>query len=180
MSKVLLPYDRAAAVGYAYRYAKNPNVPQWMNYEEYGGNCTNFISQCLYAGGMPFDTKGRSEIEKWYWYSDKERTPSWTAATAFKNYLFISQEVKQGIQMRLGTKEELRIGDVVQLGDLKETRHSMLVVGFVRSDEPPFEVMDWLIAQNSVTKLGRMYGIPLSTKPEDRLYYLIDGYLKDE
>ncbi|MGL4345593.1 MAG: amidase domain-containing protein [Cellulosilyticaceae bacterium] len=179
MTQVLIPYNAAAAIGYAYRYAKNPN-PKWHNYEQYGGNCTNFISQCLFAGGMPFDTVGKSEASKWYWYSDQERTPSWTAATAFKNYLLASQKDGQGIQMRLGSKEELRLGDVVQLGDLKETRHSMLVVGFIRSDEPPHQVIDWLVAQNSVTKLGRAYGIPLSSKPDDRLYYLIDGYLREQ
>lgn len=177
MATNLLPYDRAAAVGYAYRYAENPNDQRWKNYEQYGGNCANFVSQCLYAGGMPFDTIGKSEVEKWYWYSDTSRTPSWTSANALKNYLLISQKVKQGIQMRLGTPEELQLGDVVQLGDLEHTRHTMIVVGFVRDPNPPYDVIDWLVAQNSVTLIGRAYGIPLSSKPDDRLYYLIEGYL---
>ena len=40
----VLPYDRAAAVAYAHRWALGRN-PQFYDYEEIGGDCTNFASQ---------------------------------------------------------------------------------------------------------------------------------------
>ena len=45
----LIPYDRSAAVTYAHRWAFGRN-PRYYNFDELGGDCTNFASQCLYAG----------------------------------------------------------------------------------------------------------------------------------
>ena len=60
-------YDRSAAVKYAYQYAKTPNHKCGSNYlkcspcsyfgreacgyESHGGDCANFVSQCLVLGG---------------------------------------------------------------------------------------------------------------------------------
>ena len=44
-----IPYDRRAAVAYAHQWAYGRN-PDFYDYEEIGGDCTNFASQCLYAG----------------------------------------------------------------------------------------------------------------------------------
>ena len=45
---MLRPYDRQAAVDYAHRWAYHRN-PDFYNFDELGGDCTNFASQCLYA-----------------------------------------------------------------------------------------------------------------------------------
>ena len=45
---MLLPYDRARAVRYAHRWAYGRN-PRFYDYEELGGDCTNFASQCPLA-----------------------------------------------------------------------------------------------------------------------------------
>lgn len=45
----LQAYDRAAAVAYAHRWAFRRN-PAYYDYEKIGGDCTNYASQCLYAG----------------------------------------------------------------------------------------------------------------------------------
>ena len=50
-------YDRMAAVEYARKWALGRN-PKFRDYEEWGGNCTNFISQCINAGGIPMDPYG--------------------------------------------------------------------------------------------------------------------------
>ena len=42
-------YDRNAAVRYARRWAYGRN-PAFYDYEHIGGDCTNFASQCVYAG----------------------------------------------------------------------------------------------------------------------------------
>ena len=43
------PYDRLEAVSYAHRWAYGRN-PAFYDYEEIGGDCTNYASQCIYAG----------------------------------------------------------------------------------------------------------------------------------
>lgn len=69
-------YDVAAAVEYARTYALEVN-PQYPEFEE---NCTNYVSQCLLAGGMEQSGKGEiSDSKRWNisgkgtdWYSVSE------------------------------------------------------------------------------------------------------------
>lgn len=45
----ILNYDREAAVAYAKRWAFSRN-PAFYDFSRIGGDCTNFASQCIYAG----------------------------------------------------------------------------------------------------------------------------------
>lgn len=49
MPDAFRPYDRLEAVIYAHRWAYGRN-PAFYDYEEIGGDCTNYASQCIYAG----------------------------------------------------------------------------------------------------------------------------------
>lgn len=42
-------YDRNKSVEYARKWALGRN-PLYYNYDNIGGDCTNFISQCLFEG----------------------------------------------------------------------------------------------------------------------------------
>ncbi|MBP3352092.1 MAG: amidase domain-containing protein [Lachnospiraceae bacterium] len=44
-----ITYNRTAAVYYARKWALGRN-PAYYDFEEVGGDCTNFASQCIYAG----------------------------------------------------------------------------------------------------------------------------------
>jgi len=48
---LIISYDRSKAVKYAKKYCNNYN-PKYHNYNPEGGDCANFVSQCLIAGGM--------------------------------------------------------------------------------------------------------------------------------
>ncbi len=50
-------YDRNAAVQYLEQYCHERN-PEWYNYASTGGNCQNYASQALLAGGIPMDHYG--------------------------------------------------------------------------------------------------------------------------
>lgn len=50
---IVYGYDRDKACEYAKRYAYNYN-PNYKNYNSVGGDCANFVSQCLIAGGFNF------------------------------------------------------------------------------------------------------------------------------
>lgn len=85
-----LYYDRDAAADYVYDYTVTPNS-DYFNYAGLGGDCTNFASQVLYAGGMAMTqaVSNPSNTDDWYYYSDGVglgRTPSWTGAHEFRQY----------------------------------------------------------------------------------------------
>ncbi len=79
----LVPYNRAAAVAYAHRWAYGRN-PAFYNFDGLGGDCTNFMSQCLYAGGGVMDY---TPTFGWYYLNLNNRTPSWTGVPYFYDYL---------------------------------------------------------------------------------------------
>ncbi len=168
----LKPYNREAAVAYALKYAEIPNVDHWKYYEGYGGDCTNFTSQCLYAGGIPFDNYGNSSLEKWFWYSDAKRTASWTSSHAFRQYVRLNKS-GPGLRAHIGEREELKLGDLVQLEENGRTYHTVIVTGYISSPGDPKTIVDYQICQHSANFLN----IPLSTKTAKLVYIIIDGYM---
>ena len=75
----VIAYDRAAAVAYAHRWAYGRN-PAYANFDAMGGDCTNFASQCLYAGSGVMDFR---PTFGWYYRSLNDRSPSWTGVPFF-------------------------------------------------------------------------------------------------
>lgn len=104
------PYDRQAAVDYAHRWAYRRN-PKYYDYEGLGGDCTNFASQCLYAGTgiMNF-----TPIYGWYYRSSNDKAPAWTGVPYFFNFTTRREESPGpfGIQVPV---EQVEPGDFVQL-----------------------------------------------------------------
>jgi hypothetical protein len=75
-------YDGAAAAAYADSYWQNYN-PAWSSFANSGGDCTNFVSQALYAGGIAMRTSppytGNAA-----WYMQKTRR-RWSYALPWVN-----------------------------------------------------------------------------------------------
>lgn len=89
----------------------NKRPKEWGNFNEMGGDCTNYVSQVVYAGGAPMITNGSF---KWYYYGYGNRTPSWTGVEQF--YDFLTKNNAQGIHgIELPTNLDLKTGDVIQL-----------------------------------------------------------------
>lgn len=125
MMLITKPYNRERAVEYAAKWAFSRN-PIFYDYTGIGGNCTNFVSQCVYAGSC---TMNYTPIFGWYYLSDSERTASWTGVDFFYN--FLTGNKGPGPFGREVKKEELLTGDVIQLGKTDEGfYHTMIVVGF--------------------------------------------------
>ena len=123
------PYNREAALMYAERYAFSQN-PLFGNFAGIGGNCTNFVSQCLYAGSCIMNYKSTFG---WYYISLNERAPAWTGVDFFYNFILGNKDV--GPYGREASSDELEIGDVIQLGKNGEGYyHTLLVVGFDGED----------------------------------------------
>ena len=117
-------YDRTKVVEYAKKWAYLRN-PSYYNFDPIGGDCTNFASQCIYAGSNVMNYE--KEIG-WYYNNINDRSPSWTGVTYL--YTFLMNNKKVGPFGRKVKKEELEIGDLIQLAFTKENfTHSLIVVG---------------------------------------------------
>ena len=126
---VTKPYLRERAVAYAKKYAFGQN-PVFGNFRGIGGNCTNFVSQSIYAGSCVMNY---TPTFGWYYVSLDDRSPSWTGVEFFYN--FITENKGVGPYGRSATPDEVEIGDVIQLG--RETDgyyHTLMIVGFDGDD----------------------------------------------
>lgn len=103
-------YNRDAAVAYAHKWALGRN-PAYYNFDNIGGDCTNFVSQCIYAGApiMNFTL-----VFGWYYRSSYDRTASWTGVEYLYNFLINNQGM--GPYAHIVPREEVMPGDIVQLG----------------------------------------------------------------
>jgi len=79
----LSTYDREAAVAYARQWALSRN-PRYYDYDPLGGDCTNFASQCIHAGGGVMNYK---PTFGWYYNSANDHSPSWTGVEYLYNFL---------------------------------------------------------------------------------------------
>lgn len=116
-------YDRDKALAYARAWALGRN-PAYLDFHGLGGDCTNFVSQCLYAGG------GVMNVEKglnWFYFSARNRTASWTGVEYL--YTFLVNNKRTGPYAREAEPGEMEIGDVVQLALIgRRFSHAALVV----------------------------------------------------
>lgn len=128
----ILPYDRAAVVAYARKWAYSRN-PNYYDFSRLGGDCTNFASQCLFAG---CGVMNFTPVFGWFYRSASDRTAAWTGVEFF--YRFLTDNATDG---KIGTgagpfaveveEESLEIGDFVQFGrETGDFYHTPVVVGF--------------------------------------------------
>ncbi len=103
-------YDRQAAVAYARRWALGRN-PAYYDFENLGGDCTNFASQCLYAGAAVMNY---TPTMGWYYRSVGDRAPAWSGVEYLYNFLINNRSV--GPYARVVEQQEVQPGDLVQLG----------------------------------------------------------------
>ncbi|WP_327204897.1 amidase domain-containing protein [Paenibacillus sp. Leaf72] len=129
-------YRRDLAAAYADRWWNVPNPA----YEEFEVNCTNYISQSVFAGNAPMNYTGNRGSGWWYkgrnggreWWSY-----SWSVSNALTNYL--STPRQSGLRARVvDSAEELQLGDVITYdwnGD-NRFQHSTIVTAFDAAGMP--------------------------------------------
>lgn len=121
--------DLENAVRYAGKWAYGRN-PAFYDFDGLGGDCTNFISQCILAAGSPMNyTKDTG----WYYVSLSNRAAAWTGVEFF--YRFMMNNTGVGPFGREVPLADIRVGDVVQLGTEDRFYHSLLVVD-MRAGQP--------------------------------------------
>lgn len=143
-------YNRVKAAEYADKYCGIPwgsknNLKynkKYKNYTGIGGDCTNYISQCLgdiEGGGLKHDGGWYSVYKK---YDGAESSATWVNADAFRNYLLYSGKgtlIKKGEFKNLivpsdnspnGAIGKLQLGDVVSYAKGSDIDHNAIVTAF--------------------------------------------------
>ena len=125
-------YNRVRAVQYAKRWALERN-PLFIDFAGRGGDCTNFVSQCILAGSC---TMNFTRDFGWYYITSEDRAPAWSSVEFFFDFitgnpLFISENGGVGpFGIEVGAENVLE-GDVVQLADSSgDFYHTLLITGF--------------------------------------------------
>lgn len=152
-------YERERAVEYARRWAFDRN-PLFESYNGIGGDCTNFVSQCVYAGSCVMNY---TRDFGWYYISPVNRAPAWTGVEFFYNFMTSNNGV--GPYASETNPGGLELGDVIQLGSEDgDYYHTLIVVGFNEDG--------YLVAAHSNDALDR----PLNTYDYYRARFLhIEG-----
>lgn len=112
------PYSASAAVAYARKWALSANP----DYEAFGQDCTNFISQALFAGGWDMTTSTdlcedeRDDNLWWYrrdacWHIKRNSHCSWTWSVARYLYRFLCNSARATFVKSVW---DLQPGDILQ------------------------------------------------------------------
>ncbi len=116
-------YDREAAVQYAREWAYGRN-PAFYDFSEIGGDCTNFASQCIFAGAKVMNF---TPVYGWFYRSANDRTASWTGVEYL--YEFLVGNTGKGPFAEVVPLSRIERGDIVQLGrETGDFYHSPVVV----------------------------------------------------
>lgn len=111
-------YDRAAVKKYVKKWCKSHN-PSFNNL----GNvdCTNFVSQCLYAGGFPMNFDWKSAENNKYMKKLKSNkyytTSEWSNANSLCDYIFTNMPRCKAFTIKKG-KDLDDVYKYLQAGDL--------------------------------------------------------------
>lgn len=116
-------YNRQKVYEYAQKWAYGRN-PKYYNYDKIGGDCTNFVSQCIYSG---YSEMNYNKINGWYYINANNKSPSWTGVEFLYDFLINNRGIgPRGIKDEIGN---LEIGDIIQLSfDGSAFSHSVIVI----------------------------------------------------
>ncbi|WP_240941461.1 amidase domain-containing protein [Paenibacillus sp. HB172176] len=131
-----IQYRRELAAEYADRWWNEGNPA----YELFDVNCTNYVSQCIFAGNAPMNyTDGRGSG---WWYKGRNKgqelwSYSWAVSHALMTYLTAAR--KSGLRATMvQSADELELGDVITYdwnGD-NRYQHSTIVTAFDAAGQP--------------------------------------------
>lgn len=139
-----MSYNREKALAYARKWAFDRNSA-YYDFSAIGGDCTNFISQCLYAGCGSMNYRLDTG---WYYISSSKRSAAWSGVEYLYN--FLTRNKGPGPYGRETSIKQVVPGDIVQLSfDGIKFSHSLLVTELGRDRN------EVLIATHSDDALNR-------------------------
>lgn len=116
-------FNRNAAIDYAKKWALARN-PKYYNFDPVGGDCTSFVSQCLFAGSqkMNYDSKN-----SWFYNNGYNKSPSWSGVEFL--YKFLVNNKSYGPRGKEVSQGDIVAGDIAQLSfSGNKFEHSLLII----------------------------------------------------
>lgn len=117
-------YTRTAAVDYAKKWATARN-PRYFDFDGMGGDCTNFASQCLFAGSGVMNYK---KDVGWYYNSPTDRAAAWSGVPYLYKFLTTNRGV--GPFGKTVGIQDIQVGDLLFLQNGQQVYHTLVVTGF--------------------------------------------------
>jgi hypothetical protein len=125
-------YNYAAMAAYAEKYWNNYN-PAYRKFNEAGGDCTNFVSQSLRAGGWKNDSGTASDYRNW-WYDTSSQTDSWVGVNEWSWFALSSKRTTS-----LADVYQAEVGDVIQMDfDRDGSKDHTMMVTYRSSTGVPY------------------------------------------
>ncbi len=118
-----IEYNRDKVYEYAKKWAYKRN-PAYYNFDNLGGDCTNFVSQCIYEGARVMNyTKNYG----WYYINANNKAPAWSGVEFLYNFLVNNKSV--GPHGEKSNIEQMQMGDIAQLSfDGIKFSHTLIIV----------------------------------------------------
>ena len=104
-----IPYDRQKVLKYAEKWAYSRN-PKYYNFDNVGGDCTSFASQCIFAGS---NIMNYSKTNGWYYINGNNKSSSWSGVEFLYDFLITNKSI--GPYGKEVSENEIKIGDIAQL-----------------------------------------------------------------
>jgi hypothetical protein len=130
------PYDREKATSYARQWAltRNSAYTDYSALPNDGGDCTNFVSQSLRAGGWRNTTVGSATSDLyWYYVNSSQVSQTWSTAHGFYRHM------NGGYESWFGWRgfSSVNYGDVVSIDFQGDGRidHTVIVTGFAKNTD---------------------------------------------
>ncbi|MBS3995412.1 MAG: amidase domain-containing protein [Alkaliphilus sp.] len=161
----LIAYDRENAVAYANKWALLRN-PRYADFQEMGGDCTNYASQVIHAGGCPMNYQKYG----WYYNNLNDRAPAWTSVKYLYEFL-VNNKSKGPVAVETDING-IQSGDIIQLNFGWDDRfdHSPVVIDILPGERTLDKI---LIAAHTIDRLR----YPVSNYNFKRIRFLkIKGY----
>ncbi len=158
-------YNRSLALNYTEKWALGRN-PRYYDFSNLGGDCTNFCSQVLHAGGCSMNYR---HTHGWYYRNGNDKSPSWTGVNFLYNFLINNKETGPFAE-QVGVKD-ITTGDIIQLSFTEGNifNHSLVVV----EHGMPVDISNIWISTHTIDR----YHYPLANYNWTKIRFLhIIGY----
>ena len=166
-------YSPQKAITYSNTYAINPNKMNTLGvgYNVYSTDCTNFVSQCLYAGGLSQDSTWKS-IPNWHGNTVvRVDSTQWVNANSLKEYLKTSgRGTKIGSWSLKGSPSPyLTFAYVNDSSNLSSSRTGKVVLFYDWESDGTMNHSAFFVANNGKSTLsGEGYGDLINQHTENR------------
>lgn len=117
-------YLKARCAQYARQFGNNPNTDYYVYFTALqGGDCTNFVSQCIYHAGLPMTAH-------WYHNNKSSYSTSWIRVVELRDYLINNHLAKGYYEQMPNYPSGVNIeGTPIQFSNGTTWSHSAIVLG---------------------------------------------------